>query len=130
MLLEKSLSDVSLMQSRPSMFRYQEVFLINIRMYLSTICADVMFVSRVVILVTVSRSINYGTVHGLPSMKIPVMEAAIQGVVKSYAVRGFLIKFIFVYVQFKAIKDCNNIEGAIVNIVSRDEYDKDIERFI
>ena len=61
-----------------------------------TICAYVMFVSRVAILVTMSRDIHYGTVHGLPSMKIPVMEAVIQGVVKSYAVRGFLVKFIFV----------------------------------
>ena len=77
-----------------------------------------------------SQSIHYGTVRGLPSMKISVMEAAIQGVVKSYAVRGFLVKFIFINLQFKAIKDCNNIEGAIVNIVSWDEHGKDIERFI
>ena len=89
-----------------------------------------MFVSRVLILVTVSRNIHYGTVHGLPSMKIPVMEAAIQGVVKSYAVRGFLVKFIFVDLQFKAIKDRNDIKGPILNIVSWDEHVKDIERFI
>ena len=64
-----------------------------------------MFVSRVAILVTVSQNIHYGTVHSLPSMKIPVMEEAIQGFVKSYAVRGFLVKFIFLDLQFKAIKD-------------------------
>ena len=68
--------------------------------------------------------------YGLPSMKIPMMEAAIQGIVKSYAVRGFLVKFIFVDLQFKAIKDCSNIEGAIINVVSRDEHVKDIKRFI
>ena len=83
-----------------------------------TICVDVMFVCRVAILVSVSRSIHYGTVHGLPSMKIPIIEEAIKGIVKSYAVRGFLVKFIFVDLQFKAIKDRGNIEGAIVNIVS------------
>ena len=83
-----------------------------------TICVDVMFVCQVAILVSVSQSIHYGTVHGLPSMKIPIMEEAIKGIVKSYAVRGFLVKFIFVDLQFKAIKDQGNIKGAIVNIVS------------
>ena len=89
-----------------------------------------MFVCSVAILVSVSRNIHYGIVHGLPSMKIPIMEEAIQGIVKSYTVRGFLVKFNFVDLQFKAIKDCSNIEGAIVNIVSRDEHVEDIERFI
>ena len=83
-----------------------------------TICVDVIFVCSVAILVSVSRNIHYGTVHGLSSMKIPIMEEAIQGIVKSYAVRGFLVKFIFVDLQFKAIKDCSNIEGAIINTIS------------
>ena len=54
-----------------------------------TICADVIIVSRVAILVTVSQYIHYGTVHGLTSMRIPVMEADIQGILKSYAARSF-----------------------------------------
>ena len=86
-----------------------------------------MFVCKVALLVTVSRDIHYGTVHGLPSIKIPVMEAAIQGIVKSYAVRGFLVKFIFVDLQFKAIKDRSNIRGTIINIVSQYEHVEDIE---
>ena len=68
--------------------------------------------------------------HGLPSMKIPIMEAAIQGIIKSYAVRGFLVKFFFVNLQFKAIKDHSNIEGAIIKIASQDGHVEDIERFI
>ena len=40
------------------------------------------------------------------------------------------MKFIFVDLQFKAIKDQGNIEEAIINIVSRDEHVEDIERFI
>ena len=71
-----------------------------------------------VLLVTVCQSFHYGTVHGLPSMKITIMEAAIQGIVKSYAVRGFQVKFIFVDLQFKVIKDRSNIEQTIINIVS------------
>lgn len=66
----------------------------------------------------------------MPSMKIPLMEVAIQGVVNSYAVRGFLVKFFFVDLQFKAIKDYINIKGVIVNIVSWDEHVEDIEQFI
>ena len=73
---------------------------------------------------------HYGTVYGLSSKKIPVMKAAIQGIVKSYAVRGFLVKFIFVHHQFKAIKDHSNIEGEIVNNVSQDKYVADIEQFM
>ena len=68
--------------------------------------------------------------HGLPSMKIPIMEEAVEGIVKSYAVRGFLVKFIFVDLQFKATKDRGNIEGAIINIVSRDKHVEDIEQYI
>ena len=63
-------------------------------------------------------------------MKISVMEVASQGVVKYYAVKEFLAKFIFVNLQLKAIKDRNNIEGAIVNIVSQDEHVEDTEQFI
>ena len=59
---------------------------------IATVCADVMFVRRVTILVTVPQNIHYETVHGLLSMKIPMMEVAIQGVVKSYTVKGFLVK--------------------------------------
>ena len=58
------------------------------------------------------------------------MEAAIWGVVKSYAVRGFLVKFVFVGLQFKEIKNHENIEGMIINVVSRDEHIKDIEQYI
>ena len=65
-----------------------------------TICADVMFVSRLAILVTMSPDFHYETVYSFPFMKIPVMEVAIQGVVKSYAVKGFLVKFISVNLQF------------------------------
>ena len=42
-----------------------------------TIWADVIFVSRVAILITVSWNIYYREVYGLPSIKIPVIEVTI-----------------------------------------------------
>ena len=60
-----------------------------------------MFVCKVALLVTVSQNIHYETLHGLPSIKSPIMEKSIQGIVKSYAVRGFLVKFIFADLQLR-----------------------------
>lgn len=40
------------------------------------------------------------------------------------------MKFIFNDLQFKAIKDHNNIEGTMINVVSRDEHVENIERYI
>ena len=89
-----------------------------------------MFVNRVAVLIIVSRNIYHGTVDGMTSMKIPVVDAAIQNIVKLYAIRIFWGNFIFVDLQFKAIKDRNNIRRAIINVVSRNEDDKDIEQYI
>lgn len=47
----------------------------NILEHYSTValCVDMMIVNRVAMLITMSRNIHYGTVHGLMSMKILVL---------------------------------------------------------
>lgn len=104
----------------------------NILKYYSpvTLYANVMFVNRVALLITVSRDIYYGTMKGLIAIKIPVLEMTIKNFVKLYAVRGFVYIFILVYIQFKTIKDHNNIDGVNINVVSRDEHVEEIERYI
>ena len=81
-----------------------------------TLCVDVMFVNKVTLLITVSRTIHYRTVHGFTSMKIPVLETAIKNIVKSYAVQGFMMKFILANLQFNVILDHNNIDRVSINL--------------
>jgi hypothetical protein len=95
-----------------------------------TLAVDVMHVNKIPFLVSVSRKIHYGTANAIHSMKIPVMEEAIKSIIKAYETRGFTVKFLIVDIQFRGIKDRNNLEGVIVNIVSRDEHVEDIERLI
>ena len=48
---------------------------------------------------------------------------------RGYSTRGFHVKTILVDLQFKAIKDRNNL-SVITNVCSRDEHIPEIERFI
>jgi hypothetical protein len=95
-----------------------------------TLAVDVMHVNTIPFLVSVSRKIHYGTAHAIHCMKIPVMEDAIKCIIKAYKVRGFTVKFLMVDIQFRGIKDRNNLTGVLVNVVSRDEHVEDIKRLI
>ena len=90
---------------------------------------DVMHVNKIPFLVSISEHVHYGTVSALDSMKIPIMEDEIKKIIQLYAVRGFHIKYIYVDIQFKAIKDRGLLE-AIVNVVGKGEHAPMIERFI
>ena len=90
---------------------------------------DVMHVNKVPFLVSISEHIHFGTISGLDSMKIPVLEDEIKRIIRLYAVRGFHIKYILVDIQFKAIKD-RGLLDAIVNVVGKGEHAPMIERFI
>ena len=92
--------------------------------------ADVMHVNKIPILVGISKGIHYGSVRALQSMTIPVMETDIKAMMNTYSSRGFCIKVLHVDIQFKAIKDRNNLIGVRVNVVSRGEHVPEIERFI
>jgi hypothetical protein len=94
-----------------------------------TLAVDVMHVNKIPFLVSISRKIDYSTAHVIHCMKIPVMDA-IKCIRRAYETRGFTIKFLLVDIQFRGIKDRNNLQGVIVNIISRDEQVEDIERLI
>ena len=49
-----------------------------------TLCFDIMFVNKIAFLVTVSRSIRFGTTERLPSRKAEVVGKALVGVLKFY----------------------------------------------
>ena len=90
---------------------------------------DILFVNRVPFLATISRNIHYGTIAALPNMKIETLEREIESVMRGYSTRGFHVKTILVDLQFKAIKDRNNL-SVLTNVCSRDEHIPEIERFI
>ena len=83
---------------------------------------DVMHVNQVPILISISKNIHYGTCHALLSMKIPTMEAEILDIIKTYSARGFRIVCIQADIQFKALKDRNNLLEIKVTICGRGEH--------
>ena len=89
---------------------------------------DVVHINQIPFLATVSHSIHYGTSKALDSMKIPIMEDEIKRVTRMYSVRGFYIAYIFVDIQFKAIKDRGQL-SANVNVVAKGEHVPEMERF-
>ena len=88
---------------------------------------DVLHVNSIPFLGSISKNIHYVTYNALDSMKIPVMEATIEMIIHSYAVRGFHIALIHVDIQFKVIKDRKCIPTD-VNVVARGEHVPEIER--
>ena len=90
---------------------------------------DILFVNRIPFLATISKYIHYGTIQALPNMKIPTIEEGIESVIKSYGIRGFHIATIHVDLQFKAIKDRNQL-SLRTNVCSREEHVPEIERYI
>lgn len=95
-----------------------------------TIAADVMHVNQIPILATISRGVHYGTSTTLPTMKLDDLEEALIGVMKAYALRGFIVKFIMVDIQFKGLKDRFKKFQANMNVVSKKEHVPEIKRFI
>ena len=91
--------------------------------------ADILFVNRVPFLATISKHIHYGTIDALPDMKIPTLEAALESVLRSYNAGGFHVRIIHMDMQFKPVKDRNNM-AVKVNICSREEHVPEIERYI
>ena len=92
---------------------------------------DILFVNRIPFIATISRNIHYGTIAPLPNMKIETLEREIEWVMRGYSTRGFSmsVKTILVDLQFKAIKDRNNLPVR-TSVCSRDEHIPEIERFI
>ena len=61
-------------------------------------------------------------------MKADTLEKGLRSLMRCYTTRGFKVVVMLVDVQFKTLKDRNKL-GTVVNIVSRGEHVKQIERF-
>ena len=79
-------------------------------------------------LTSLSESIHYGAIPMLDNLKCGSLENEIKRMLRACAIRGFRVVAIGVDLQFKAMKD-RNLVGSLVNVVSKEEHAKKIERF-
>ena len=89
---------------------------------------DVMCIDDVPFLTSLSESIYYGTIGALDNLKYRSLENEIKRMLREHAIWGFRVVAIGVDLQLKSIKDLDLV-GAPVNVVSREEHVKKIERF-
>ena len=92
------------------------------------LAADVMCVNDVPFLTSMSNHLHHGSSSAVDNLKTPTLEEGLRNIIRCYNVRGFSISIIFVDIQFKFLKD-RNVLGVTINVVSRGEQVKQIERF-
>ena len=63
-------------------------------------------------------------------MTLNVLQEPIMKVIKSYGLRGFNVKAIFVHIQFEGFNTQMNGVIKVVNVVSRQEHVPEMEQFI
>ena len=102
----------------------------SLREYYSaiTLCADVMFINKNPVLITVSRHLHYSTATMLRSTKLNDLETALNEVIKEYHYREFQVKHLLIDKQFEGLS--NRFTGVQLNSVSRDEHVPEVERLI
>ena len=100
-----------------------------------TLGADIMYVNGIRFFITISRHIQFGTVARIKDAAKETLIDCIQQVQKCYSKRGFTIQTINMDSQFAPIKSDveqgnANEEGPTKNLVTADEHEPHIERFI
>ena len=94
-----------------------------------TLCADVMFMDKLVVLTTISRRIGFTTVDILPSQNIGDILKAARKVFSLYKSREVPVKYLVTDRQFLPIKDTLLREDDIrLNETSANEHVGDVER--
>ena len=94
------------------------------------LCADIFFINKVGMLVTISKSIKYGTAYYVKDKTKETLMTALDATFSKYNSSGFEI------VEFHADNDFNCIKTELqknqmeVNICAANEHQPDIERYI
>ena len=91
------------------------------------ISAYVMFVSRLISLVSVSRGIRYIKVEYIPNHTAPVLSKYLKKVYNIYIRLGFTVNLFLMDLKFEWLHE--NMSGySDLNITAEKEYMEDIER--
>jgi hypothetical protein len=94
-----------------------------------TLSVDIMKVTGIPFLMTISRHIKFGSAGKLDNMKNSHIIKHFKHVIGAYVARGFRVTIILADNQFESLRgDIANL-GATLNITARDEHVPEIERF-
>ena len=100
--------------------RYQKV----------TLCIDIMYVNRVAMVVSISRSIKFGTIEAIPNNKSGVILKSVQAIIQIYRRNGYVVELALMDGEFEHLRGDLASMGVTLNDTSRDEHVGDVERFI
>lgn len=95
-----------------------------------TLCIDMMFINKMVFLVTISRHIKFGTVEVMANRKAKTILKSVLNVHRLYKKRGFRIKIGLMDNEFEPLRSDFADIGIELNIAARDEHVPEIERYI
>ena len=95
-----------------------------------TLCVDFMYVKKVLLLVTLSRNIKFGTMEAVADRKEATILKCIKGVVTLYRKAGFKVTTALMDGEFVPLHGGLAELGLRLNETSRDEHVGDIERYI
>lgn len=95
-----------------------------------TLAFHLMYVNKVIFLVTLSRNIHFGATERLASHKEADVTKGLKMVVKMYKARGFQVNTFLSDGKFKPLRANIHDMGGQLNVTSNDVHVGDIERYI
>ena len=96
-----------------------------------TLCADLMFLDKMVMLTIYSRRVGFTTVDFIKSQKKDTIYTALKKVLTLYKSRGIPVKYLFTDRQFLPLKDkLLQDDDVILNVTSATEHVPDVEKNI
>lgn len=97
----------------------------NIMLY-----ADVMYVNKTPMLITISRDVQFGTVKAIPNRTVQTLIHGIWAVAAIYRRGGLRITLTLMDGEFDSLRGYLADDGISLNTTARDEHVGDVERYI
>ena len=94
-----------------------------------TLSVDIMKVTGIPFLMTISQHIKFGTAGRLATMKTDHIIAHFKKIIGLYIVRGFRVKIMIADNQFESMRDDIANLHVQLHIVAREEHVPEVERF-
>jgi hypothetical protein len=95
-----------------------------------TLAFDLMYVNKVIFLVTFSRHIRFGTAERINSRREEDVTSGLKSIVKLYKSRGFKVDVFLGDGEFEPLRESIHELGGQLNVTSNDEHVGDVERYI